>query len=115
MDKTLKYCTVPIDENKSFIFDHVHIAWNEQITFHQHAEPELSYILKGSAPVWWVILLNLSLPEKWFFFLLIYLIPGLLIQTTMMKKERLRILQFCFRHHCLINVSRFFLKPGHTF
>ncbi|MFT3844148.1 MAG: AraC family transcriptional regulator [Lacibacter sp.] len=48
MDKILKYCTVPIDENRSFIFDHVHIAWNEQITFHQHAEPELSYILKGS-------------------------------------------------------------------
>lgn len=48
MRETIKYCTVPIDENKSFIFDHVHIVWNEQITFHQHAELEVSYVIKGS-------------------------------------------------------------------
>lgn len=44
----MKYCHVPIFDGKSFIYDHVHIAWDEQITFHQHAEWELSYVITGS-------------------------------------------------------------------
>ena len=47
MEDKIKYCHVPL-EGKSFFFDHVHIVWDEQISFHQHAEWELSYIVKGS-------------------------------------------------------------------
>lgn len=48
MQANIKYCHVPVFDDKSFIYDHVHIAWNEQITFHQHAEWELSYVITGS-------------------------------------------------------------------
>lgn len=48
MPEEIKYCQVPIGNNKSFFYDHVHIVWDEQITFHQHAEWELSYVITGS-------------------------------------------------------------------
>lgn len=48
LEQNIKYCHVPIRSNKSFYFDHVHIFWNEQIFFHQSAEWELSYVIKGS-------------------------------------------------------------------
>jgi len=43
-----KYCHNDFGSHKSFIFDHVHIVWDEQITFHQSVDWELSYIIKGS-------------------------------------------------------------------
>lgn len=48
MPEKVKYCQVPIGNSKSFFYDHVHIVWDEQITFHQHAEWELSYVITGS-------------------------------------------------------------------
>ncbi len=48
MQDEVKYCHVPIFNDKSFVYDHVHVVWNEQITFHQHAEWELSYVITGS-------------------------------------------------------------------
>lgn len=44
----LKYCRVPVEGNRSFFFDAVHIFWHEQASFHQHPEWELSYIQTGS-------------------------------------------------------------------
>ena len=44
----IQFHHVPIDKGKSFFFDHVHIFWHEQVTFHQHVEWELSYIITGS-------------------------------------------------------------------
>lgn len=43
-----KYCHTDFGNEKSFYFDHVHIFWNEQITFHQSVDWELSYVIKGS-------------------------------------------------------------------
>ncbi|MCW3806800.1 AraC family transcriptional regulator [Plebeiibacterium marinum] len=43
-----KYCHTDIDKDKSFFFDHVHIVWNEQISFHQSNDWELSYVITGS-------------------------------------------------------------------
>lgn len=37
-----------LKKGKSFSYDHVHIEWHEQITFHQSNEWELSYIITGS-------------------------------------------------------------------
>jgi len=48
LPEDIKYCDVPLKRTKSFVYDHVHIVWNEQIRFHQHAEWEMSYIIKGS-------------------------------------------------------------------
>ncbi|MFT3739933.1 MAG: AraC family transcriptional regulator [Breznakibacter sp.] len=48
MPDDVKYCHVGVHDTKSFLFDHVHIVWNEQITLHQSPAWELSYILKGS-------------------------------------------------------------------
>lgn len=48
MQENIKYCHVPIFDDKSFIYDYVHIVCDEQITFHQHAEWELSYVITGS-------------------------------------------------------------------
>lgn len=47
MEENIKYCYVPFKREKSFIYDHVHIVWNEQVTFHQHVEWELSYVITG--------------------------------------------------------------------
>jgi AraC-type DNA-binding domain-containing proteins len=47
MEENIKYCYVPFEREKSFIYDHVHIVWNEQVTFHQHVEWELSYVITG--------------------------------------------------------------------
>lgn len=44
----IKYHHVPIDKGTSFFFDHVHIYWHEQVSFHQHVEWEISYIISGS-------------------------------------------------------------------
>ncbi|MDR0370696.1 MAG: AraC family transcriptional regulator [Prevotellaceae bacterium] len=38
---------MPGENEASFVFDHVHIVWDEQITFHQHETWELSYIITG--------------------------------------------------------------------
>ncbi|WP_163711255.1 AraC family transcriptional regulator [Mangrovibacterium lignilyticum] len=46
--ENVKYCHVEIDDDKSFFFDHVHIVWNEQISFHQSDDWELSYVITGS-------------------------------------------------------------------
>jgi AraC-like DNA-binding protein len=46
--KEVEYHHVPIEKDKSFFFDHVHIFWNEQVLFHQHVEWEISYIITGS-------------------------------------------------------------------
>lgn len=46
--ENLKYGHVPIEKGKSFFFDSVHIYWHQQVTYHQHAEWEISYIITGS-------------------------------------------------------------------
>lgn len=46
--ESVKYCHSHIPEGKSFYFDHVHIVWDEQISLHQSAEWELSFVIKGS-------------------------------------------------------------------
>lgn len=42
-----KYCHNPREKERSFLFDHVHIYWNEQITIHQQNTWELSYVISG--------------------------------------------------------------------
>ena len=46
--KKPKYSHIEIDSDRSFFFDHVHIVWDEQISFHQSPDWELSYIITGS-------------------------------------------------------------------
>ncbi len=76
--KNVKYCHMDMDEDKSFFFDHVHIIWNEQITFHQSNEWELSYIITGSGTrvigdmmetfsKGEIILIPPKLPHGWYF------------------------------------------------
>ena len=48
MTEKMKYCPVEVENDKSFRFDHVHIVYNEQITLHQSADWELSYVITGS-------------------------------------------------------------------
>lgn len=48
MGEEPKYCHTNFGDEKSFYFDHVHIFWNEQITFHQSVDWELSYVIRGS-------------------------------------------------------------------
>lgn len=48
MTQLLKYCDIPATGNRSYFFDHVHIVWNEQLTFHQHDAWEISYVITGS-------------------------------------------------------------------
>ncbi|MDR0725199.1 MAG: AraC family transcriptional regulator [Prevotellaceae bacterium] len=45
--KNVKYCHIPYEDKASFIFDHVHIVWDEQLTFHQQKTWELSYVITG--------------------------------------------------------------------
>jgi len=47
MEESLKYTSTSGKDNKSFFFDHVHIAWNNQITLHQQDSWELSYVITG--------------------------------------------------------------------
>ncbi|MCR6640634.1 MAG: AraC family transcriptional regulator [Sporocytophaga sp.] len=47
MVKSIKYCHIPIRENTSFHFEHVHIAWDKQINLHRQDFWELTYIIKG--------------------------------------------------------------------
>lgn len=76
--ENIKYCHVEIDDSKSFFFDHVHIVWNEQISFHQSNDWELSYVITGSGTrvvgdtmetfsKGEVILLPPNLPHGWYF------------------------------------------------
>lgn len=46
--KKPKYSHIEIDSDRSFFFDHVHIVWDEQISFNQSPDWELSYIITGS-------------------------------------------------------------------
>ena len=46
--KKPKYSHIEIESDRSFFFDHVHIVWDEQISFHQSPDWELSYIITGS-------------------------------------------------------------------
>ena len=48
MEENIRYCHFTLPEGKSFSFDHVHIFPGDQITLHQSAEWEISYIIKGS-------------------------------------------------------------------
>ncbi|WP_320112274.1 AraC family transcriptional regulator [Draconibacterium orientale] len=76
--ENLKYCHTDFNPAKSFIYDHVHIVWNEQITFHKSYDWELSYIIKGSGTrligdqmdtftTGEVILIPPHLPHGWYF------------------------------------------------
>lgn len=76
--ENIKYSHVDIDTDKSFFFDHVHIVWDEQISFHQSDEWELSYIITGSGTrvigdvmetfsKGEIILLPPKLPHVWYF------------------------------------------------
>lgn len=47
MKKNIKYCPAPDLEKTSFSFDHVHIEWDKQLTFHQQETWELSYVITG--------------------------------------------------------------------
>lgn len=47
MLNNIKYSHNPRVKDKSFLFDHVHICWNEQITMHQQDTWELSYVISG--------------------------------------------------------------------
>jgi len=73
-----KYCSNDYNMKKSFFFDHVHIFWNEQITFHQSDDWELSYIITGSGTrvigdsmqtftKGEIILIPPNLPHGWYF------------------------------------------------
>lgn len=46
--KDLKYIHYPETEESIFVFDHVKITCDEQVTFHQQPTWELSYIITGS-------------------------------------------------------------------
>ncbi|PTN08499.1 AraC family transcriptional regulator [Mangrovibacterium marinum] len=73
-----KYCHNEFSPDKSFIYDHVHIRADEQITFHQSIDWELSYIIKGSGTrligeqmttfkSGEIILIPPHLPHGWYF------------------------------------------------
>ena len=47
MQKDIKHCHNPREEERSFLFDHVHISWDEQITLHQQKTWEISYVIIG--------------------------------------------------------------------
>ncbi len=47
MVKSIKYCHIPVKEDTSFLFDHVHIAWDKQVNLHRQDFWELTYIIKG--------------------------------------------------------------------
>jgi YesN/AraC family two-component response regulator len=78
VQEDIKYCPPPENNEKSFYFDHVRIFWNEQITYHQAEDWELSYIIKGSGTrvlgdtvetflSGEVILLPPKMPHGWYF------------------------------------------------
>jgi len=47
MQENIKYTHNPRESERSFVFDHVHIFWNEQITLHQQKTWEISYVIHG--------------------------------------------------------------------
>jgi len=47
MQENIKYTHNPREIERSFLFDHVHIFWNEQITLHQQKTWEISYVIHG--------------------------------------------------------------------
>lgn len=78
LQKDVKYCPPIENKEKSFYFDHVRIYWNEQITYHQAEDWELSYIIKGSGTrvlgdvvetfsSGEIILLPPKMPHGWYF------------------------------------------------
>ncbi|KAA3640571.1 MAG: AraC family transcriptional regulator [Bacteroidetes bacterium] len=78
IEEKVKYSHVEIKKDKSFFFDHVHIVWDEQITFHQSDEWEITYIITGSGTrvigdametfsKGEIILLPPKLPHGWYF------------------------------------------------
>ncbi len=78
MQKNIKYCQRLEEPERSFIFEHVRVAWYEQVTLHLQQTWELSYVITGkgvrvigdkvepfSAGV--VILIPPDIPHKWSF------------------------------------------------
>jgi len=47
MKDNIKYCHNPRGLERSFLFDHVHITWDEQITLHQQKTWEISFVIYG--------------------------------------------------------------------
>jgi len=47
MQENIKYTHNPREIERSFLFDHVHIFWNEQISLHQQKTWEISYVIHG--------------------------------------------------------------------
>ena len=47
MRENIKHCHNPRGSEHSFLFDHVHISWNEQITLHQQKTWEISFVIHG--------------------------------------------------------------------
>jgi len=47
MQENVKYTHNPREKERSFLFDHVHIFWNEQISLHQQKTWEISYVIHG--------------------------------------------------------------------
>jgi len=47
MQGNIKYTHNPREIVRSFLFDHVHIFWNEQISLHQQKTWEISYVIQG--------------------------------------------------------------------
>lgn len=47
MKDNIKYSLAPEKSGGSFIFDHVHIPWNDQLSLHQQDSWELSYVITG--------------------------------------------------------------------
>ncbi len=78
MEEKIKYSHVAYDDDKSFFFDHVHIEWDEQITYHQQEEWELSFVITGSGTrvigdmmetfsKGEIVFIPPNLPHGWFF------------------------------------------------
>jgi YesN/AraC family two-component response regulator len=76
--KNIKYCHIPGEDTASFIFNHVHVVKDEQITFHRQKTWELSYIITGRGTriagdtteyfsPGEVILIPPDIPHCWFF------------------------------------------------
>lgn len=74
----IKYCPIEKFTNHSFVFEHIQIQWNEQVTFHQQETWELSYVMtsKGTRVIGGtmelsnageVILIPPQIPHGWYF------------------------------------------------
>jgi len=45
--QNIKYSHNPREKERSFLFDHVHIHWDEQIAMHRQQTWEISYVISG--------------------------------------------------------------------